>query len=232
MICLLLAVVLTYASPSAVAQSYPNFTSSTFSVDDRLVDAYVPDCAHPHSPIILSLHAWATSKEMQKRVDRLPAYAGSECAVIVYPEGKERGELFGAMGLSWNAGGCCPNADTTKMADVAFLGRVITKAAEMFNANGLVFVVGISNGAMMANRLACTNHKVKAFVAVAGPLMNGTGNETQTFDCSRSVPMLHFHGTDDIVVPYHGCPKADPKPTCRFMSEMPGFPPLPWPTVP
>merc|ERR1719265_2614361 len=104
MICLLLSVVLTYAFPPAVAQSYPHFTSSTFSVDGRFVDAYVPDCAHPQSPIILSLHAWATSKEMQKRVDRLPTYAGSDCSVIVYPEGNVSAKaVIGLPGQSWNA---------------------------------------------------------------------------------------------------------------------------------
>jgi len=91
----------------------------------------------------------------------------------------------------------------------------------------------------MANRLACTNDKVKAFVSVSGPLMNGTGSDTQTFVCSRSVPMLHFHGLADVIVPYYGCRKdshshdSNHSPAaCRFMSEMPGFPPLPWPTIP
>jgi polyhydroxybutyrate depolymerase len=224
------------ALADASAPQYPSFTLSTFSVDGRDVDAYVPDCAHAKSPIILSLHAWATSRSLMAQVDRLPAYAAEDCAVIVYPQGKVRGKLFGIAGFSWNAGGCCPNANTAKVPDADFLGDVITETAQKFKVNeDLVFVVGLSNGGMMANRLACANQKVKAFVAVSGPLMNGTGSATEFFPCPRSVPTLHFHGTEDGVVPYDGCTKNSPGEAglaCRAMAALGGFPPLPWPTVP
>lgn len=212
--------------------SYPNFDQSSLSVDGRDVDAYVPYCAHANSPIILTLHAWATSKDIQKDIDRLPSYAGSECAVIVYPQGKSRGKLFGAVGWSWNAGGCCPNANIDKVDDVTFFDHVITAVAAKFTVNAnLVFVVGISNGGMMANRLACTNDRVKAMVAVSGPLLNGTDGKTETFACKRSIPMLHFHGSDDAIIPYYGC-NASKTSTCAYIAELDGFPPLPWPTVP
>jgi polyhydroxybutyrate depolymerase len=208
-----------------------DFTRVT--VDHRDVDVWVPECAQPSAPIILSLHAWATNRGVMEGVDRLPDYAGSECAIIVYPQGKSRGESFGVMGFSWNAGGCCPNANTDHIDDVGFLDHVITAVAEKFNGNEqLVGVVGVSNGGMMANRLACTNERVKVLVSMSGPLINGTDAEkTESFQCRRSVPMLHMHGDADIVIPYDGCSQSSSR-TCKSLAMMPGFPPLPWPSVP
>jgi polyhydroxybutyrate depolymerase len=182
-------------------------TWSNFTVAGRDVDAFVPACVNQDSPVILSLHAWATSKEMQTRVDQLFKYPGPECAVHVYPQGKARGYLFGATGFAWNAGGCCPNGNSDHVDDVSYLQMVITTAVSKFALNGLsVFVVGVSNGGMMANRLACTDSRVKAMVVVSGNLINGTRNpKTEYFTCSRKVPLLHFHGLSDKVVPFNGC---------------------------
>jgi len=209
-----------------------DFTRLT--VDDRDVDVWVPECAQPNAPIILSLHAWATSRGYMEGVDRLPDYAGSECAIIAYPQGKSHGDAGPLkIGFSWNAGGCCPNANTDHVDDVGFLDHVITAVADKFNGNEhLVGVVGISNGGMMANRFACANEKVKAFVSMSGPLINGTdAKKTESFECSRHVPMLHMHGDKDTVIPYDGCSQSSPL-QCRMMAILPGFPALPWPSVP
>jgi len=151
--------------------------------------------------------------------------------VIVYPEGNVSAKaVIGLPGQSWNAGGCCAGADLEHVDDVGFLGRVIDYVADTFHVNAdLSFVVGLSNGGMMANRLACSNPKIKALVAVSGPMINGTGIEA--FTCDRSLPMLHLHGDADAVIPYDGCNGVGNF-ACAAMAKLPGFPPLPWPTVP
>merc|ERR1719183_2690994 len=71
---------------------------------------------------------------------------------------------------------------------------------------------------MMANRLACTDSRIKAMVSVAGPLVNGTADhDLETFACTRRVPVLHFHGTNDTISPFDGCSKAHGGPTCQFL---------------
>jgi polyhydroxybutyrate depolymerase len=194
-------------------------TWSNFTLAGRDVDAFVPACVNADSPLILSLHAWGTSKEMQTRVDRLFTYAGPECAVHVYPQGKSRGMLFGATGFSWNAGGCCPNGNSDHADDASFLQDVITTAIGKFALSGhSVFVVGVSNGGMMANRLACTDSRIKAMVVVAGNLINGTESpKTEYFRCSRRIPLLHFHGLTDKVVPFNGCSVTHGDMPCRSL---------------
>jgi len=214
------------AAPSYAVEFTP------IEVDGRSVDVWIPECAQPNAPIIMALHAWAVDKETQQSVDRFPDYAGSECAIIAYPQGLSKG----ATGYSWNAGGCCPQANLDKVDDVGFLDHVITAIAAEFNADEQsVFVVGVSNGAMMANRFACTNEKVKALVAISGQLMNGDGDKTESFECSRSIPVLHMHGDADPVVPYKGCSKSTSIfAMCREMAAIPGggFPTLPWQSIP
>jgi len=91
----------------------------------------------------------------------------------------------------------------------------------------LVFATGISNGGMMANRLACSDTRIKAMVAVSGGLTNGTDKKGETFECSRRVPMLHFHGLKDPVVPFKGCNHTFGGLECESMQDFPGIAPFP-----
>jgi len=208
----------------------------TFSLVGRDIDAWVPSCAGINgnkSPLVVSLHAWASNKDQQQEVDRLPEYVGSECAVIIHPQGLKRGHLFGMAGFSWNGGGCCPDANYKGVDDVTFLKNAITAAIARFPIDKeLIFGVGLSNGGMMINRFACEEPRIKAIVAVSGMMVNGTeGDETtETFSCPRKVPILHIHGQSDPVVPWTGCNKSTGGMTCKYFLSMPGvspFPPVP-----
>lgn len=176
--------------------------------DGRVADAYVPACVHAGSPILVSFHGLGFKKEQQPTYDRFYLDAERECAVILYPQGKERAPRFlGLAGYSWNAGGCCPTENIKSVDDIAFIDDLIATAANKYGANGnLVFAAGISNGGMMANRYGCSSNRVKGVIAVAGPLVNGTGGDGgEMFHCSRPVPTLYFHGTKDPICPYGGC---------------------------
>lgn len=191
---------------------------------DRDVDVFIPACVSIFSPMIVSLHAWGSNKETQKTTDRFgtPKYVGEECAVVLYPQGKLRGFLFGAIGFSWNAGGCCPNENKEHVDDVAFISELITHVAwELGITTRNVFVVGVSNGGMLANRIACTDGRVRAIVSVSGPLVNGTSdNQSEAFHCNRVVPILHFHGNADPVVPYDGCSTTTGGKVCQGLQKL------------
>jgi polyhydroxybutyrate depolymerase len=103
------------------------------------------------------------------------------------------------MGRSWNAGGCCGPARRYGIDDVGFLSALIDSTAE---AEGVdedrVYVAGISNGAMMAYRLACDlPGRLAAIGAVAG---------TMVCDCPAPAPtsVLHIHGLEDGNIPFAG----------------------------
>lgn len=127
-------------------------------------------------------------------------------------------------------GGCCPNGNEDHVDDVSFLKEVITTTIERFKLNGGVFVVGVSNGGMMANRLACSDARILAIVSVSGPLINGTTSpKTETFQCHRPMPVLHFHGLSDPIVPFEGCSTTSGGKICEWLEEVGfgGFAPMP-----
>jgi poly(3-hydroxybutyrate) depolymerase len=102
----------------------------------------------------------------------------------------------GAAGTTraWNAGFCCAGASGD---DVSYLRHVVA-AAERSTPVDLrrVYVVGLSNGGMMATRAICEAPELFAAAgSVAGPYL-GTR-------CGRPV-WLHLHGGNDPVVPFAG----------------------------
>ena len=78
--------------------------------------------------------------------DDLVPYATSDQAEIVYPE-----PLYG----SWNAIGCCGEAAAKNVNDLAFLEALVAKV-DPGHARP-IDVVGYSNGARLAYRVACDN---------------------------------------------------------------------------
>jgi polyhydroxybutyrate depolymerase len=86
---------------------------------------------------------------------------------------------------------------------VAFLDAVVTASAAATSIDRTrVYVVGMSNGAFMANRYACER---PANVAGIG-LVAGTISPDALAACSARgpVPSIHFHGTADAIVPDAG----------------------------
>src|SRR6185295_11126969 len=71
-----------------------------------------------------------------------------------------------------------------------------------------VFSTGISNGAMMSTRLACSDSgRIAAIAPVAGAYYPPVGtnlNQAETCPDTAAVPLLAFHGTNDTYVPFNG----------------------------
>jgi polyhydroxybutyrate depolymerase len=137
-------------------------------------------------PLVLNFHGAPAVAMDQMFLSLMNAKADSANFIVVYPEG---------VNFTWNAGLCCGLSN-----DVAFAKAIVEDLKKVFPVDASrVFATGMSTGGMMANRLACDASDVFAAIAsVAGPIMD------QTCTPPRRVPMLHFHGTDDFVVPYHG----------------------------
>ena len=126
-------------------------------------------------------------------------YVGCNVENVAYPEGTAAPRGLGKL-RTWNAGICCGPAMRFNVDDVGFLSAVIDDAIERHGADPeRVYVAGMSNGAMMAYRLACeAPERIAAIVAVSGT--------SAVEDCagSKDVAVLHIHGDQDENVPLAG----------------------------
>jgi polyhydroxybutyrate depolymerase len=124
--------------------------------------------------------------------------ADQETFVVAYPLGSKSvsATLFGH---TWNGGKCCfSSAD-----DFDYLKQVVEKTAELVTVDrSRVYSMGFSAGGVMSHTLACQAADIfAAVVSIDGPIeIKG--------DCSpsRPVPVMHFHGSLDLVFPYSGTP--------------------------
>lgn len=122
--------------------------------------------------------------------------------ILVVPAGSG---VYSEALLTWNAGEweggkCCGWASDHAVDDVSFISRIIDDLKIKFDIDEKqIFVTGISNGAMMAYRLACElSGKIAAVAAVAPPAV------PQGCAPSRPVSIMHIIGTADPCVPYQG----------------------------
>ncbi len=148
-------------------------------------------------PLVLSLHGGGGDADNQARTSGLNITADRAGFIVVYPEGITR---FRHHLRTWNAGNCCGYALTEKVDDVGFIRALLARLAnEVRYDRHRVYATGLSNGGMMAYRLACEmTDQLAAIAPVAGAL--------NVAECRPTVPMpvMIFHGTADQHVLYEG----------------------------
>ena len=123
------------------------------------------------------------------------SFAEKQGIVVAYPNGT------GRLGfLTWNSGKCCGYAVKNEVDDVGFTRAMLANIkSDVVIDNKRVYATGISNGAMMAYRLACEmSEELAAIAPVAGTLA------VDSCSPKKLVPIIHFHGTADQNVPLKG----------------------------
>lgn len=141
-------------------------------------------------PVVIVLHG------LDGNVGTIPGVTGWTDAALahqliaVYPQGAFN---------SWNADGCCRPAITTDMDDVAFLDTVVNDLVARPEVDPQrIYMVGQSNGGMMAYRYACFHADRLAGVASV------TGTKMTDCDPSRPIDLFQVAVRDDQVVKYDG----------------------------
>jgi polyhydroxybutyrate depolymerase len=144
----------------------------------------------------LAFHAAETNASRLLCSCGLNEKADKEGFIAVYPNGTGRRQ----QRLTWNAGNCCGSASRNHVDDVGFTRALLDDLARVANVDAKrVFATGISNGAMLCYRLAA---ELSDRIAAIAPVSGAMG--TETCHPQRPVPVMHFHGTDDAVLPIGG----------------------------
>ena len=161
----------------------------------RSIRVHVPASYDPTvaTPVVLDFHGYTMSAQSQEDMTRLPAKADSAGFIAVHADGT-------GTPRGWNAGACCGTPATTNLDDVGFALALLDELETRLCVDARrVYATGFSNGGFLSHRLAC--EAADRFAAIA-PVSGVMGIDT----CmpSRPVPVMHFHGTADTIVPYNG----------------------------
>lgn len=154
-------------------------------------------------PMVLVLHAARGTARGFERQTGFNAIADERGFIVVYGEGTGWG---GADVQVWNAGQCCGDAAAPleNVDDVGYAREVVRQMSDFYRIDrDKVFVTGLSNGGMMAHRLACEASDVfRGIAAVAGTI------QVEPCEPGEKLPVLIVHGTADTTVPYRGGPSG------------------------
>lgn len=156
----------------------------------RTFHIYRPHDLPSPAPLVVMLHGGFGSGTQAEQSYGWDAEADRNHFAVLYPDGRNH---------AWNVGGgCCGDPGREGTDDVAFLTAMVktVEAKVPIDANR-IYATGISNGGLMAYRLACDTD---LFAAI------GPDSATQLGACPDPKPLsvLHIHGTADTRIRYQG----------------------------
>ncbi len=146
-------------------------------------------------PLVMVLHGLGSNPQLVMNVTGLNKKAEREGFVALYPA---------ALGepTYWNVGGFVGKID-----DFAFLKGLIAHVKEKYNIDEKrVYIAGHSNGGIMAYWLAAA---IPEQIAAVGVVSGAIGAQYKGFEIvpnkpGKPVPVVVFHGQEDLIVPYDG----------------------------
>jgi len=166
-----------------------------FAGRKRFYIVHVPKNYNPAkpAPVVLALHGAAMNGTMMVGFTGLNETSERNGFLAVYPSGTGTASF-----LTWNAGGFSGQFANNRPDDVGFINNLLDDLAKKYNIDQKrIFACGMSNGGMMCYRLAAElSNRIAAVAPVAGTIAIDESKPT------RPVPVMHFHGLKDRIVPY------------------------------
>jgi polyhydroxybutyrate depolymerase len=193
----------TTAAPTPTPTAPPR-TQATGTVlltlHDRQVTLHVPasyDAAKP-VPLVMLLHGYTASGALQEAYLKFAPESDRLGFLYAYPDGKvdQRHSRF------WNATDACCDLYRTGVDDSGYLSEVIKRIEATYRVDTRrVYLVGHSNGAFMAFRMACDHaDQITAVATLNGAMWRDASR------CRPSAPVsvLDIRGTKDTTIRYAG----------------------------
>ncbi|HTJ36229.1 MAG TPA: PHB depolymerase family esterase [Dactylosporangium sp.] len=143
-------------------------------------------------PLVVMLHGALGDGLQAEMAYGWNAEADRKGFVVAYPDGLLRSWVVSAD--------CCGPSAHGGVDDVGFIKAMVADVSDALPIDpARTYATGISNGGMLAYRLACDSKTFAAIGVVAGKLLG---------QCTSPAPIsvIHVHGTGDDIVPYDGQP--------------------------
>src|SRR5918992_3560642 len=190
---LFVAAVAAWTSVAAAQQTESD--RLTWQGVERTFSLRIPSDAGSRMPLVILLHGRGGSAQGVMQRTGFDAKAELERFFLVAPDGT--GNPRG-----WYTG----FAPGSAIDDVGFIGALIDTLIARYGIDRTrVYVVGYSNGGVLAHRLASDlSKRIAATAVVAGAVgaQSANGNVVRIDPPRAPVPLLIMHGDADDVVPY------------------------------
>lgn len=182
-------------------QAYAQWSSRSLTHDGKTREYmfYLPDGYDESNPasLVFTLHGLGGNMQdfSQLGFDRV---ADTTNYIVVVPQALS--DIL--AGTAWNSrAGILGYYPNNNVDDKGFLNALVDVMSASYSINpDQVYMCGYSMGGFMSQRMACeSNEKFAAFASVAGTLGSGING----CNPGRSIPIAHFHGTEDDVVGYY-----------------------------
>jgi polyhydroxybutyrate depolymerase len=156
-------------------------------------------------PLVVVIHgAFDTAAGMEK-YSTFSDLADRESFIVMYPNG------MGIFGLfqHWNAGHCCGKAANDDVDDVGFIASAINDVRVRLQIDpSRIYMVGFSNGGMLAYRFAAERGDILAAVAPLAASIGGRPSEDapqwRIPDPVKPLSVITIHGMADDDIVYEG----------------------------
>ncbi len=150
-------------------------------------------------PLVIALHGGLGNSSQFEANSGLDGLAESNRFIVVYPDGIGN-KVDGTGFQTWNGGYCCGPAAAKAVDDVGFVRQLVTVLqARLPIDRRRIYVVGHSNGGILAYRLACQLSDVVAAIGV-----QAGSNVVKNCHPATPVSVVHLHGTADTNMPIQG----------------------------
>jgi len=153
-----------------------------------------PENATDETPLIIAMHGRNQFLVTFIPQSQMSNFANPQNVAVVYPQGLN---FWGVP--AWNTGVWWSNS---VYDDVGYIDALIDSVSSNFAIDSnRIYACGFSNGGFMAYDLACElPDKIVAFGSVSGNFMM---NSNQDCTNEREIPIMHIHGTSDLIVNYY-----------------------------
>ena len=185
----------------AVFSTVTTIQADTVTIDGRRVLVNLPASynSQAKSALVIALHGFGSKPEHMFDDTGLKQKSDQHGFVLAAPSG-----LSNLLGMrAWNAGNCCTGPIEDRRRDVTFVEELITELQSKYPKidPARMYLVGMSNGGMLAHRVGIQINpgvaKIAGIASVAGTLAI---SDKEIPRGVASVPVIHFHGTRDVVV--------------------------------
>ena len=177
----------------------------TFDGLERSFRLHIPPGANSGdpAPLVVGLHGLGSDSELFATFTKMNDKADELGFIMLYPDGT------GEKELAWNAGHCCNLQRRNNVDDVAFIRALVKATQGLLNVDpNRIYATGMSNGGMLAYRLAA---EASDIFAAVGPVAASIGGIPQDRWPEVSIPpptepvsIIAINGMQDHFVRYEG----------------------------